>query len=200
MLTSDIAAVLATREAVVIGASAGAVEALKTLLTVVPKAARVPVVIVVHLPPNRPSLLPELFAPRCAARVREPEDKEPVSAGTVWFAPSNYHLLIERDRTFSLSVDEPVNFSRPSIDVLFESAADAYGNALCGIVLTGANQDGSLGASVIRSDGGLVIVQDPNTAEASQMPSAAISRANPQIIASIPEIADLIYQATKAHD
>jgi two-component system chemotaxis response regulator CheB len=200
MLTPDISALLASREAVVIGASAGAVEALKVLLTVVPKTARVPVVVVVHLPPNRPSLLPELFAPRCAARVREPEDKEAVSAGTIWFAPSSYHLLIERDRTFSLSVDEPINFSRPSIDVLFESAADAYGAALCGIVLTGANQDGSLGASLIRGEGGLVIVQDPSTAEASQMPSAAISRANPQIIASIPEIADLIYQATKAHD
>ncbi len=198
MLGADSAVRLTSSEAVLIAGSAGAVDALRQLLPAVPKDARIPVVVVVHLPPNRPSLLPELFAPRCAARVREPQDKEPVSAGTIWFAPSNYHLLLERDRTFSLSVDAPVNFSRPSIDVLFESAADAFGSTLCAVLLTGANQDGSLGASAIRREGGLVIVQDPSTAEAVQMPSAAISRASPQIIASLPEIADLIHQATKA--
>ena len=116
----------------------------------------------------------------------------------VWFAPSNYHLLIERDRTFSLSVDEPVNFSRPSIDVLFESAAECFGDELCAIVLTGANDDGALGASTVRQAGGLVIVQDPRTADSQQMPQAAISRAKPQIVASLPEIADFIYQATRA--
>src|SRR6185437_1289636 len=111
--------------ALVIGASAGAVEALNLILPAVPENARVPLVVVVHLPPNRVSLLPELFATRCAARVREPLDKEPMSAGTIWFAPPNYHLLLEADTSFSLSIDEPINFSRPSIDVLFESAADA---------------------------------------------------------------------------
>jgi two-component system, chemotaxis family, protein-glutamate methylesterase/glutaminase len=198
MLTADTAKLMASRSALVLGASAGAVEALGLLLPVVAEASRIPVVVVVHLPPNRPSLLPALFATRCAARVREPEDKQPVSAGSIWFAPSNYHLLVERDRTFSLSVDDPVNFSRPSIDVLFESAADCFGSELCGIVLTGANDDAAYGASLIRHAGGLVIVQDPATAEAPQMPNAAVSRANPQIIASLREIADLIYHATKA--
>ncbi|HEX3849768.1 MAG TPA: chemotaxis protein CheB [Polyangiaceae bacterium] len=197
MLTAETNRLLASRSALVLGASAGAVDALSLLLPGVPEASRIPVVVVVHLPPNRPSLLPELFTARCAARVREPEDKEPVSGG-IWFAPSNYHLLIERDRTFSLSVDEPVNFSRPSIDVLFESAAECFGDELCAIVLTGANDDGAFGASAVRQAGGLVIVQDPHTAEAKQMPQAAISRAKPQIVASLSEIADFIHQATKA--
>ena len=188
---------LAASEALVVGASAGATRALTELLPGVPQQARIPLVVVVHLPANRPSLLPELFGARCAARVSEPEDKQPVSAGTIWFAPSNYHLLMELDRTFSLSVDEPVNFSRPSIDVLFESAADVFGSKLCAIVLTGANEDGALGAVAVRRRGGLLIVQDPDTAEARQMPASAIARANPQIIASLPQIAQLIHHATQ---
>jgi len=198
MLSPALEQHLSACEALVVGASAGAVEALNQLLPAVPKTARIPVVVVVHLPASRPSLLPEVFAPRCAARVREPEDKEPVTAGSIWFAPSNYHLLLEADRTFAFSTDLPVNFSRPSIDVLFESAADVFGAALGCIVLTGANEDGAHGASVVRRRGGLVIVQDPSTAEAKQMPLAAINRANPQIIATLPEISALIALATRA--
>ena len=183
--------------ALVVGASAGAVEALSLLLPAVAQEARIPLVVVVHLPPNRASLLPELFATRCAVRVREPLDKEPMSAGTIWFASPNYHLLIEKDCHFSLSIDEPVNFSRPSIDVLFESAADALGQNLCAIVLTGANDDGARGASRVRERGGLVIVQEPSSALARDMPSAAISRAKPQIIATLPEIADLLRVVTR---
>jgi two-component system, chemotaxis family, protein-glutamate methylesterase/glutaminase len=188
---------MAACEAFVIGASAGAVDALNLLLPMLPKEARAPIVVVVHLPPNRPSLLAELFAPRCQVRVREPEDKHPVAAGAVWFAPSNYHLLIERDRTFSMSIDEPIRFSRPSIDVLFETAAEAFGSALCALVLTGANDDGARGARAIRDAGGIVVVQDPRTAEAKEMPSAAIALANPQLVASLPEIAELLRQATE---
>ncbi len=184
-------------EALLIGASAGAVEALSTLLPAVPRAARIPVVVVVHLPGNRPSLLPELFTARCAALVREPEDKEPVSCGTIWIAPANYHLLIEKGRTFSLSVDDAVNFSRPSIDVLFESAAEAFGSNLCAVVLTGANNDAARGARAVRDAGGIVIVQDPSTAEAKEMPTAAIAQANPQLVASLPEIAAFLRQATE---
>ena len=198
MLTPDLQSHLAACEAMIIGASSGAIEALSQLLPVVPEAARIPVVVVVHLPPHPPSLLPELFAARCSARVAEPEDKQSMSPGTIWFAPSNYHLLVEKDRSFSLSIDAPVNFSRPSIDVLFESAADAFGSKLCVVVLTGANTDGALGASAIRRRGGFVIVQDPRMAEAKEMPSAAISSASPQIVASLPEIADLIVLATRA--
>jgi two-component system chemotaxis response regulator CheB len=184
-------------EVLVIGASAGAIEALSVILPSVPLAARIPVVVVVHLPPNRPSLLPDLFTPRCRALAREPEDKHPASPGTIWFAPPNYHLLLERDRSFSLSVDEPVRFSRPSIDVLFESTADAYGADSCAIVLTGANEDGARGARAIRDAGGLVVVQDPDTADAKEMPRAVIALANPQLIASLPEIAEFIRQATE---
>jgi two-component system chemotaxis response regulator CheB len=184
-------------QVLLIGASAGAVEALSIILPGVPQASRIPIVVVVHLPPNRSSLLPELFAPRCAARVREPEDKQPITAGTIWFAPSNYHLLIEQDRRFSLSVDEPVRFSRPSIDVLFESAADAYGSAVCCVVLTGANDDGALGARAIRDAGGLVVVQHPDSAEAREMPKSALEIADPQMVLFLPEIAALLRRATE---
>jgi len=152
----------------------------------------------VHLLPNRPSLLPEVFAPRCRARVLEPEDKQAMSAGTIWFAPANYHLLLEADKRFAFSTDLPVNFSRPSLDVSFESAADAFGERLCCLVLTGANDDGAYGASVVRQKGGVVLVQDPHSAEAKQMPTAAISRANPQIIATLPELAELVALLTRA--
>jgi two-component system, chemotaxis family, protein-glutamate methylesterase/glutaminase len=197
MLSPDIHELLSQTEALVMGGSAGAVDALNQILPGVPEAARIPVVVVVHLPPNRASLMPEIFAARCAAPVREPEDKQPMAAG-IWFAPSNYHLLLEVDRSFAFSTDLPVNFSRPSIDVFFECAADVFGERLSCIVLTGANDDGAHGASVVRRKGGLVIVQDPNTAEAKEMPSAAISRANPQIIAPLPEIAELVRLATRA--
>ncbi len=198
MLAPELRRHLLACEALVVGASAGAVEALNQLLPVVPQDARIPIVVVVHLPPNRPSLLPEVFASRCQARVREPEDKEPLTPGSIWFAPSNYHLLLEADRRFAFSTDLPVNFSRPSIDVLFESAADVFAETLCCLVLTGANEDGARGASSVRRQGGLVIVQDPESAEAKEMPKAAISRANPQIIATLPEIAALIRLATRA--
>ena len=197
MLSPDLQQHLLRSEALVVGASAGAVDALNQLLPVVQKDARIPVVVVVHLPSNRPSLLVEIFSARCAARVCEPEDKQPMTAGSIWFAPSNYHLLLEADRSFAFSTDLPVNFSRPSIDVFFESAADVFGETLCCIVLTGANDDGARGASSIRQRGGLVIVQEPNSAEAKQMPIAAISRANPQMVAALPEIAELLRLATR---
>jgi len=198
MLNSALEQHLSACEALVVGGSTGAVEALKLLLPAVPEGARIPVVVVLHLPSNRASLLTEIFAARCLARVREPEDKEPIAPGYIWFAPANYHLLLEVDRRFSFSTDLPVNFSRPSIDVLFESAADAFGETLCCLVLTGANEDGAQGASSVRRQGGLVIVQDPNSAEAKQMPTAAISRANPHIVAGLPEIARLIGLLTRA--
>jgi len=198
MLSAALERHLLACEALVVGGSAGAVEALNQLLPAVSEAARVPVVVVVHLPPNRPSLLTEVFAVRCAVPVREPEDKQPIAAGCIWFAPPNYHLLLEVDRSFAFSTDLPVNFSRPSIDVLFESAADLFREALCCVVLTGANEDGARGASSVRRRGGLVIVQDPSCAEATQMPIAAIASANPQVVATLPEIAELIGLLTRA--
>ena len=183
-------------EAVVLGGSAGAVEALAELLPSVHEGTKLSVVVVVHLPPGRPNLLPAIFRNKLAVPVKEASDKEPVGEGTVWFAPPDYHLLVERDRHFSLSIDAPVNFSRPSIDVLFESAADAYGARLLAVVLTGANDDCAAGARAVRDAGGVVVVQDPSVAEASRMPQAAIARADPQAVASLRDIAALIHRVT----
>jgi two-component system chemotaxis response regulator CheB len=125
------------------------------------------------VPPSSPSLWVELFAPRCSMRVREAEAFEPIERGTVYFAPADYHLLIEADRRCALSVAPPVHFSRPAIDVLFESAADVYGAALIGVVLTGASSDGALGLLAVHAAGGLALIQDPATAEVATMPRAA---------------------------
>jgi len=178
-------------ELVVIGASAGAVDALSVLLPAVPASAPVPVVVVVHVPARSPSLLVSLFSSRCSLPVREPLDKERVDRG-VWFAPPGYHLLVEDDRTFAFSVDDPVNFSRPSIDVLFESAALVYGARVAAFVLTGASADGAEGARAIRAAGGFVAVEDPSTAELPTMPRAAIERAAPQVTAPLPALATLL--------
>jgi two-component system, chemotaxis family, protein-glutamate methylesterase/glutaminase len=161
-------------EAVVIGASAGALEALSAILPALPAGFRLPLIVVVHVPPNKRSALTELFQAKCRLSVREVEDKEPISGGTIYFAPPDYHLLIEVDKTLSLSSDEPVLFSRPSIDVLFESAAEAYGAALIAIVLSGANQDGAKGMSAVVEAGGVAIIQTPAEAFASAMPQAAV--------------------------
>src|SRR5262245_11044854 len=152
--------------AIVIGASAGAVEALSAILPELPEDFRLPIMVVVHVPPDRRNRMAELLDARCRVAVREAVDKEPIEAGTVYFAPPDYHLLVERERTLSLSIDEPVLFSRPAIDVLFESAADAYGAHLMAIILTGANHDGASGARAVAEAGGTVIVQDPHEAQA----------------------------------
>jgi two-component system, chemotaxis family, protein-glutamate methylesterase/glutaminase len=161
-------------EAIVIGASAGALEALSVILPALPKGFTLPLIVVVHVPPDRRSVLTELFREKCRISVKEAEDKEPIEGGAVYFAPPDYHVLIEADKSLSLSSDEPVLFSRPSIDVLFESAADAYGPGLIGIILTGANQDGAKGLSAIVQAGGIALVQAPDSASASAMPEAAI--------------------------
>jgi two-component system chemotaxis response regulator CheB len=179
-------------DAVVVGASAGAVDALIALLPGIARPGAAPIIVVVHLSPHGKSALPQLLARYCEVPVREAEDKQAVTAGRVWIAPPDYHLLVERGRSFALSVDEPVRFSRPSIDVLFESAADAYGPALAGVVLTGANDDGMQGARAIRRAGGVLAVQDPASAEAPRMPAAAIFAAAPHFVGSIAEIAHFL--------
>lgn len=162
------------RHAVVIGASAGALEALSQILPALPPDSPLSIFIVVHLPPDRNSILPSILATRCALEVKEAEDTEVIRPGTVYVAPPDYHLLVEPERTLSLSSDEPVLYSRPSIDVLFESAADAYGGELIGVVLSGANSDGANGARAVADAGGLVLVQMPDSADAFAMPRAAL--------------------------
>lgn len=164
--------------AVVIGASAGGVQALLQILPSLPASYPLPVLIVVHVPPDRDNALVSLFQARCQIQVREAEDKEPVLPGVVYFAPSDYHLLVEKDGTLSLSSDELVNHSRPSIDVLLESSADAFGSELVGVILTGANDDGARGLQAVVEAGGVAIVEDPAEAYASAMPAASL-RASP---------------------
>ena len=161
-------------EAVVIGGSAGSVAALGQVLPGLPSEFP-PVLIVVHVLPSSPSLLAQLFRPRCAMRVREPEAFEPIERGTIYFAPADYHLLVEPSRRCALSIEPPVRFSRPAIDVLFESAASVYGAGLIGVVLTGASADGAQGLRAIDAARGLTIVQDPSTAEHDVMPQAALA-------------------------
>ncbi|MBN9047273.1 MAG: chemotaxis protein CheB [Rhizobiales bacterium] len=161
-------------ECVVIGASAGAFDALLAILPALPAGFRLPVIVVVHIPPGKRSLLADIFRSRCRLSVGEAEDKEPIRSGMIYFAPPDYHLLVERDKSLSLSRDAPILFSRPSIDVLFESAAEAYGLALIAVVLTGGNQDGALGLSSVKAVGGTALVQDPREAFAPAMPEAAL--------------------------
>lgn len=186
----------APAKAVVMGASAGAVEALSTILPSLPAGFGLPIVVVVHVPPDRRSIMADLFRAKCQIAVREAEDKEPLAAGTVYFAPPDYHLLIEVDRSLSLSNDEPVLYSRPSIDVLFESAADAYGPELIAIVLTGANHDGARGLRTVVDAGGTAIVQNPDDAFASAMPEAALAMCPGAQVMQLPAIADYLRSET----
>jgi two-component system, chemotaxis family, protein-glutamate methylesterase/glutaminase len=182
-------------EAIVIGASAGALEALSNLLPGLAADYRLPILIVVHLPPDRTSLFVELLRAGCAIQVREAEDKEPIEPGVVYFAPPDYHLLVEQDRRLSLSSEEPVLFSRPSIDVLFESASDAYGDGLIGVVLTGANSDGADGLKAVVEAGGVAIVQNPKSAYAAAMPEAAIAACPDARVLPLSEIAEYLREA-----
>jgi two-component system chemotaxis response regulator CheB len=185
-------------EAIVIGASAGALEALSVILPALPADYGLPLFVVVHVPPDKTSLLAELFQAKCRVKVREAEDKEPIKGGTVYFAPPDYHLLVETDGSLSLSNDEPVLWSRPSLDVLFESAADAYGPGLLAVVLTGANQDGARGLKAVAEAGGIAIVQNPEGAYASAMPEAAIAACSSARVMSLEEIATYLQGVEKA--
>lgn len=161
-------------DAIVIGASAGAIQALTRILPTLPADYPIPVLVVVHIPADGSDLLAPLFQAKCRVAVKEAEDKEPTLPGFVYFGPSDYHMLVEADRTVSLSADEPVHYSRPSIDVLFESAADAFGAGLVGVILTGANEDGAAGLRAVASVGGIALAEDPAAAFAPAMPSAAL--------------------------
>lgn len=160
--------------AVVIGGSAGALDALGAILGALPASFSLPIAVVLHVPATMPSLLPDVIAQKCALSVREPVDKEPLAPSTVYLAAPGYHLLVEKERCFSFSVDDTVHFSRPSIDVLFESAAEAYGPQLVGIVLSGASEDGARGLAAVKDAGGTTLVQAPHTAAVRAMPEAAL--------------------------
>ncbi|MCB2180605.1 MAG: chemotaxis protein CheB [Desulfobulbaceae bacterium] len=175
-------------EMIVIGVSAGGTEALGKILPELPENFPLPVTVVQHMHPSQDAFLSRYLNERCAVTVKEASDKEPVQPAHVYFAPANYHLLIEENRTFSLSVDEKVHFSRPSIDVLFESAVDAYGSCLVGIILTGANRDGASGLKLIKQSGGMAIIQDPATASSCYMPKSAVDAVDADYILPLDDI------------
>ncbi|BCD85270.1 chemotaxis protein CheB [Pseudomonas solani] len=186
-------------DAVVVGASAGGVEALLTVFSGLPADYALPLVCVLHLPESRDSLLADLFSRRLALRVKEAEDKESLRPGTLYFAAPGYHLSIERDHSLSFSREEPLHYSRPSIDVLFESAADCFQERLVGVLLTGANQDGAAGLAAIKQGGGLTVVQDPLEAQVPTMPEAALASHVPDHILPLRGIRALLAQLDPAH-
>jgi two-component system chemotaxis response regulator CheB len=178
--------------AIAIGASAGGIESLTVLLPALSEALPLPVFIVQHLTRERPSLLVGLFEGYCKLPVCEATDNAPVEPGTVYFAPPDYHLLIDTGPRIALSVDPPVHYSRPSIDVLFESAIDQYGSLLLAILLSGANEDGAAGIKAVHEGGGMTIVQDPGSALVPAMPTAALALCEPDFILDVAGIAELL--------
>ena len=179
-------------EAIVVGASAGGVEALLKIFRTLPKGYRLPILTVLHVPDQRRSQLAEVFAVNLAIPVKEADDKETIKPGTLYFAGPSYHLSIENDLSLSLSQEDRVHHSRPSIDILFESAADAYGKRLAGVLLTGANSDGARGMARIKEYGGLTVVQDPAQALARTMPEAALALHTPDFLLPLPDIGSLL--------
>ncbi len=179
-------------DAVVIGTSAGGLAALSVLLSGLPSTYRLPLLVVQHVPASGPTQLADIFRRKTALRVKEADDKDAIEGGTLYFAAPGYHLLVETDLTLSLSQDDAVHFSRPSIDALFESAADAWGERVAGILLTGANEDGAAGLRMIAQAGGLTIVQDPVEAEIPTMPLAALQRFAPDHILPLRDIHRLL--------
>lgn len=182
-------------EAIVIGVSAGGLKALSAILPGLPRDYPLPIMICIHLPPGKKSIVAELFDEKCALDVREAEDKEPIQPGTAYFAPPDYHLMVEPDRRLSLSSEEPVLFSRPSINVLFETAADAYGPGLLGVVLTGANNDGADGLRAIMLAGGAAVIEDPADAYQAAMPQAAIEACPGALVLSLEDMASYLLKA-----
>lgn len=175
-------------EAIVMGVSTGGTQALRMIIPNLPSTFPLPIVIVQHLHPHSYSYFIEDFRQHSNLIVEQAEEKIKILPGHVYIAPSNYHLLVECERTFSLSVDEPVNFARPSIDVLFETAAEVYKEKLIGIILTGASKDGSAGVRKIKKNGGFVIVQDPDSAQIETMPRAAMNATDADLVIPLEEM------------
>jgi two-component system, chemotaxis family, protein-glutamate methylesterase/glutaminase len=182
---------------VVVGASLGGLSALSTLLKALPKDFPVPVAIVQHRGRSEEDALARVLAAQTCLRLSEPEDKEPLEPGRVYVAPADYHLLLE-PQSLALSTAPPQSFARPSIDVLFESAAESHGAGVLGVVLTGSNHDGALGCRRIKELGGSVFVQDPATAQSSAMPAAALAATPVDAVLSLPELCGRLVAVCRA--
>jgi two-component system chemotaxis response regulator CheB len=185
---------------VVIGGSAGAIEVLGKLLGGLSTRFAPAVAVVIHLPPEGPNVLHEILAHPGSPPMKPAEDKEPISPGTIYFAPPDYHLLVEAGGTFALSRDERVHFSRPAVDVLFESAAEAYGARLMGIVLSGANADGARGLRAVADAGGLAAVQALQSAEMMAMPAAALQAVPESLVLQVADLAELLRSHGERND
>ncbi len=179
-------------KAIVIGASAGGFHALKKLLTKLPNEFSMPIFIVQHMSPTSDNYMAEFLNKKSDLVVKEADEKEEIKGGTVYIAPPNYHMLIEEDFSISLSTENKINYSRPSIDILFESASFVYGRSLIGVVLTGANSDGTNGLLSIKNNGGYCIVQEPTEAESTAMPLAAIEKVAPHKVLKLKDIASFL--------
>jgi two-component system, chemotaxis family, protein-glutamate methylesterase/glutaminase len=185
--------------AIAIGGSAGSVDALAQLLPALRADAAVAVFVVVHLPRERTSKLVEIFSRKCELALVEAEDKQPIEPGVVYFAPPDYHLLVDAGPALALSADELVHYSRPAIDVLLESAADAYAASLLAIVLSGANEDGAAGLAAVAQRGGLTCVQDPKVSSSPTMPLAALKAAPRSAVLGLGELAELLRSIRGGH-
>jgi two-component system chemotaxis response regulator CheB len=185
-------------EAIVIGTSAGGLYAVSEILEKLPPDYHLPLIIVQHRVKDHRDLLEEVLQTRSRVRVKQADEKEPILRGVVYTAPPDYHLLVEHDRTFSLSADKQVRYSRPSIDVLFESAAIVFKKTLVGIILTGANNDGAAGIAAIAKYGGLTIAQDPAEAQYPYMPQAAVKTNQIKHIWPLSGIADFLLKIMDA--
>jgi two-component system chemotaxis response regulator CheB len=181
-------------EIIVVGCSAGGLSALGRLLAALPKSFSLPIAVVQHRSKDSADdTMVQVLQGATDLVVREAEDKEPLVGGHVFLAPPDYHLLVDVG-CLALSVDEVVAFSRPSIDVLFETAADSYGAAVIGVLLTGANQDGTRGLERIKEAGGFVIVQDPATAESPTMPRSAVAAVRVDRVLSLERLAESLME------
>ena len=185
-------------KALVIGGSAGSIEVIVKILRKLEKNLSIAIIIIVHRKSSSDASLTNLFNNRSIIEVTEADEKEVILPGRIYLAPANYHLLIETDHTFSLDASEKVEYSRPSIDVTFQSAADVYGESLAALLLSGANSDGSEGLLTIAKAGGLTIVQDPDSAEVGFMPKAAIFKTVVDYIIDADDLPDFINKLSAA--
>ena len=175
-----------------IGGSAGSLQVVLGLLTTLRVGFPLPILLILHRNNVFESSLEELLASRTDLPIKEVEEKEPVIPGTLYLCPADYHVLVEKNQTFSLDYSERVHYSRPSIDVSLRSAADVYGTGLIGLLLSGGNADGAEGLEYIQEKGGITVVQDPSTADVPYMPQQAISRMKADFIVPSGELPDFI--------
>jgi two-component system chemotaxis response regulator CheB len=185
------------KQAVFIGASAGGITAIQNLFLKLKDRCQQPMIFVQHLISDSQFDLSMVFGAYTKLQLREVQDKMKIESGYAYFAPAGYHLLIEKDLSFSLSQDEPVHFSRPSIDVCFESAAEVFGASACAILLTGANSDGAQGLKCIQAQGGYTMVQDPSEAEFSTMPKSALEIMKPEFIGTLDRLSSQLIELQK---